>query len=72
MIHNLDKFDLLFIDAEGYDADIVIDFLTTSLIRPIIVLEYLHVPNKKFENLINQLNHRKYVYFSLNEIYQCC
>ena len=69
--HNLDKFDLLFIDAEGYDADIVIDFLTTSLIRPIIVLEYLHVPNKKFENLINQLNHRKYVYFSLNENMFC-
>ena len=69
--HNLNKFDLLFVDAEGYDADIVSDFLATSLIRPIIILEYLHIPNKKFEDLVNQLTEKKYVYFSLNENMFC-
>ena len=69
--HNLNKFDLLFVDAEGYDADIVSDFLSYSLIRPIIIFEYLHVPNKKFVRLVNQLGEQKYVYFSLNENMFC-
>jgi len=69
--HNLNKFDLLFVDAEGYDADIVSDFLSYSLIRPIIIFEYLHVPNKKFEHLVNQLGEKKYVYFSLSENMFC-
>ena len=69
--HNLNKFDLLFVDAEGYDADIVSDFLRSSLIRPIIILEYLHIPNKKFEDLVNQLKQKKYIYFSLNENMFC-
>ena len=69
--HDVKKFDLLFVDAEGYDADIVSDFLKSSLIRPIIVLEYLHIPNEKFEDLANQLTEKKYVYFSLNENMFC-
>ena len=52
--HNINKFDLLFVDAEGYDADIVSD-----------------LPNKKFEDLVNQLTEKKYVYFSLNENMFC-
>ena len=69
--HDVKKFDLLFVDAEGYDANIVSDFLNSSLIRPVIVLEYLHIPNKKFEDLANQLTEKKYVYFSLNENMFC-
>lgn len=69
--HNIKKFELLFLDAEGYDADIVLDFLKTSLIRPFIILEYLHIPNAKFKNLVNQLDKSKYIYFSLNENMFC-
>jgi FkbM family methyltransferase len=69
--HDIKKFDLLFVDAEGYDADIVSDFLNSSLIRPVIVLEYLHIPNEKFKDLANQLTEKKYVYFSLNENMFC-
>ena len=29
------------IDAEGYDGDIIIDFLSNSSLRPLIVLEYI-------------------------------
>ena len=50
--YNLDLIDLIFIDAEGYDADIVEDFFKNSLKRPVIIFEYLHVSNKKFEHLI--------------------
>ena len=69
--HALDKFDLLFVDAEGYDADIVSDFLKTSLIRPIIIFEYLHVSNKKLEILVNQLKKKRYIFFSLCENMFC-
>ena len=69
--HNINKFDLLFVDAEGYDADIVSDFLNSSLMRPVIILEYLHIPNKKFKDLANQLAEKRYVYFSLNENMFC-
>ena len=69
--HNINKFELFFVDAEGYDADIVSDFLRSSLIRPIIILEYLHIPNKKFQILTGLLKEKKYVYFSLKENMFC-
>ena len=69
--YKIDIVDLLFIDAEGYDADIIEDFLRTSLMRPIIIFEYLHVPNKKFKDLVNSFNRKKYLFFSLNENLIC-
>jgi FkbM family methyltransferase len=69
--HNLDMVDLLFIDAEGYDVDIIEDFFKTSLLRPIIIFEYLHASNQKFNDLVNSLNKNKYFFFSLNENIVC-
>lgn len=69
--YNLDFIDLIFIDAEGYDADIVEDFFKNSLKRPVIIFEYLHVSNKKFEHLITVFNEKKYLFFSLNENVVC-
>ena len=47
--HNIDNFDLLYVDTEGYDGNIVNDFLNNILIRPIIVLEYIHINNNTFK-----------------------
>ena len=69
--HNILNFDLLFIDAEGYDANIAIDFLQQSKLRPIIILEYIHVENKKFVSLIDLLITNKYVYFIIDENLVC-
>ena len=69
--HNLKSFDLLFVDAEGYDGKIVIDFLTSTLIRPIIILEFIHIKNDVFKNLINNLEQKKYSFFSLDENLVC-
>ena len=69
--HNLKSFDLLFVDAEGYDGKIVIDFLTSTLIRPIIILEFIHIKNDVFKNLINSLEQKKYIFFSLDENLVC-
>jgi FkbM family methyltransferase len=69
--HSIDSFDLLFVDAEGYDGAIISDFLKSSLIRPIIIFEYLHVPNKDFKDLAKQLKKKKYIFFSLCENLFC-
>ena len=63
--------NLLFIDAEGYDADIAIDLLHNSNFRPIIIIEYVHVPLSTIKNLNNLLKEKNYKYFRINENLIC-
>ena len=70
--HKFDNFDLLFIDAEGYDGAIVNDFLTNSTVRPFIIFEYIHIKNKVFKILINNFKKFDYNFFAVNENMICC
>ena len=63
--------NLLFIDAEGYDANIAIDLLQNSNFRPIIIIEYIHVPLSTIKNLNNLLKEKNYRYFRINENLIC-
>ena len=63
--------NLLFIDAEGYDAKIAIDLLQNSNFKPIIVIEYVHVPLSTIKNLNNLLTEKNYRYFRINENLIC-
>ena len=63
--------NLLFIDAEGYDANIAIDLLQNSNFKPIIVIEYIHVQLSTIKNLNNLLKENNYRYFRINEILIC-
>ena len=63
--------NLLFIDAEGYDADIVIDLLENSNFKPIIVIEYVHIKLSTIKNLNNLLKEKNYKYFKINENLIC-
>jgi hypothetical protein len=69
--YNIDNFDLLCVDTEGYDGNIVNDFLKNILIRPIIILEYIHINNDTFKTLINNLEQKKYNFFSIDENLIC-
>ena len=69
--HNFKSIDLLYVDTEGYDGKIIIDFLTSTLIRPIIILEFIHIKNDIFKNLITTLEEKKYTLFALNENLLC-
>jgi len=69
--YNLKSFDLLYIDAEGYDGKIAIDFLTSTFIRPIIILEFIHIKHSVFKELINNLEQEKYNIFSIDENLFC-
>ena len=63
--------NLLFIDAEGYDADIVIDLLENSNFKPIIIIEYVHIQSTTFKKLNNLLKEKNYKYFKISENLIC-
>ena len=69
--YNLKKLDLLFIDVEGYDADLVIDFLKLKKFRSIIIFEYIHVNNIKLKKLLNLFKKYNYFYFDIGENLIC-
>ena len=69
--HKVDSFDLLFLDAEGYDGNILNDFLINNSIKPYIIFEYIHINNKIFEILIQKLIKQKYKFFDINENVIC-
>ena len=53
--YGLKKLDLLYIDTEGYDGKIVLDFLKTKSLHPIIIFEFIHIENRIFKNVIKKL-----------------
>jgi len=63
--------DLFYIDAEGYDGKIVIDFLMNTNLKPIIIFEYIHINNETFNTLLLKLNEANYKIFSINENIFC-
>ena len=62
---------LLFIDTEGYDGNIVYNFLETVNQRPIIIFEFIHIDSVFFEKVINKLDSKNYSYFEVNENLVC-
>ena len=69
--YNISDLDILFIDAEGYDADILIDFFNSSNQEPILIFQYIHIENKIFKDLVNILSKKNYSYFNINENLIC-
>ena len=69
--HKVNSFDLLFLDAEGYDGNILNDFLMDNIIKPYIIFEYIHIDNKVFQNVIKKLLSSKYKLFPINENIVC-
>ena len=69
--HSVNTLDLLMIDAEGYDGNIVIDFLSKNPLRPLIIFEYLHIESSVFSKLINLLNQKNFIFYKLEENIVC-
>tara|TARA_B100001964_G_C14201820_1_gene586192 strand:+ start:508 stop:1251 length:744 start_codon:yes stop_codon:yes gene_type:complete len=69
--YNISNLDILFVDAEGYDGNILIDFLNSSKQEPILIFEYIHVKNKILKDLIDMLESKNYKYFAINENLIC-
>ncbi len=69
--YQINNLDLVFIDAEGYDGDIVIGFLDYINFQPIIIFEFIHIEYDLFTNVIKKLDEKKYNYFSIDENLVC-
>tara|TARA_Y100000590_G_C15722471_1_gene1013971 strand:- start:903 stop:1661 length:759 start_codon:yes stop_codon:yes gene_type:complete len=69
--YKIDNLDLVFIDAEGYDGDIVISFLDYINFKPIIIFEFIHIEYDLFINVTKKLDEKKYNYFSIDENLIC-
>jgi FkbM family methyltransferase len=53
--YKINSFDLLYIDTEGYDCNLVNNFLEKIKIRPIIIFEWNHAPNPELILCSNSL-----------------
>ena len=69
--HSINNFDLLYIDTEGYDANIVFDFLSNSEIKPIIIFEYIHTKNQVLSDVLKLLKDKNYILFRIEENILC-
>ena len=69
--HKFNTLDLLFIDCEGYDGKIVLDFLSTVEMSPIIIFEFVHIDNEFFEKVLNKLLDKNYLFISVDENVVC-
>ena len=69
--YKINNSDLVFVDAEGYDGDIVISFLDYINFQPIIIFEFIHIEYDVFLNVIKKLDNKKYNYFSIDENLIC-
>lgn len=65
--HNIIDLDLFYVDTEGYDGKIVIDFLSSTNLKPVIIFEFIHIDNDVFEDLLFRLSKNGYKTFSLKE-----
>ena len=70
--YNINNFDLLLIDAEGYDCNIVSNFFVKiKTIRPFVVFEWSHIKNIELCNTINLLIKKDYSFFPVGEDIFC-
>lgn len=58
--NSFENLDLLILDVEGYDSILVENFLITVNLKPIIIFEWIHIPKKNIEYLIELLSQKKY------------
>ena len=69
--YDLTEIDLLYIDVEGYDDKIVLDFLENSKLRPILIFEYIHIKNTSLKILIKRLLNENYKILRVDENVIC-
>jgi len=70
--YNINSFDLLLIDTEGYDCHIINDFfLKIKKIRPIIIFEWSHIKYSELESTLNSIINNNYFFFPAGDDIFC-
>jgi len=63
--------DLLFVDAEGYDYEIINNFFVVSKMRPVIIFEWIHGDHHEFKNIVIKISNENYFIFPVNHDLIC-
>ena len=69
--YTIKNLDLLVIDTEGYDANILMDFFSTTRLRPLIIFEYIHIKNDLLVKLVEMIISNNFEFFKLEENIIC-
>tara|TARA_Y100000389_G_scaffold85488_1_gene82229 strand:+ start:1888 stop:2622 length:735 start_codon:yes stop_codon:yes gene_type:complete len=69
--YNINKLDLFFVDAEGYDGKIIYELVSSTNLRPFIIFEFIHIENSFFERLKKKLIDENYQFFDVKENIFC-
>ena len=69
--HNFNEIDLIYVDAEGYDAEIVSEFLDIYNSNAIIIFEYIHTKIDNLKILLHKLDKKDYKYMRIGENLIC-
>ena len=69
--YDFQKLDLLVVDTEGYDDVLITNFIQNTDIRPIIILEWIHIKKNKAEEIIELLKSNNYKFLKLNKDLIC-
>jgi len=64
--YGISNFDLLYMDTEGYDCNLLTNFLEKVKIRPIIIFEWNHAPNHNLISCLNLLTANSYSLLPVN------
>jgi len=65
------EIDLIYVDAEGYDGKIILDFLKKYKSNPILIFEFIHIDNSTLTKVLNIIIKKKYIYFKSEENIFC-
>ena len=69
--YNFENLDLLVVDTEGYDEILITNFIQNTNIRPLIILEWIHIQKNKAEDLIELLELNNYKFLKLSKDLIC-
>ncbi len=69
--YNFDSLDLLVVDTEGYDEILITNFIKNTNIRPLIILEWIHIQKNKAEDLIELLKSNNYKLIKVSKDLVC-
>lgn len=73
LINDYDYYDvdLLIVDTEGYDVDLVNNFVETLAIKPMIIFEWIHAEKNEIELLLSRLEKLNYQFLKLGRDLVC-
>lgn len=63
--------DLLVVDTEGYDVNLINNFIKTLDIKPMIIFEWIHAERNEIDLLLQKLQKINYEFFKLGRDLVC-